>query len=68
MFHVERMEDSCVPVKKVLTGHRIYSLLIPSLLLILFIEFFYIMFKYPDSLGSALTIKGPLPHLPKSIL
>lgn len=62
------MEDSCSPPKKTLYSHRIYSVLFPILLLILFIEFFFVMMYYPDSLGSMLSVKGSLPKVPGSIL
>ena len=57
------MADSCVPAATVINIQRIYSSLIPALLIILFLEFCFIMFSYPDSLGSVFSVKGPLPSL-----
>ena len=59
------MEDSCSPGKnKSLQTYRIYSIVIPTTLAILILEAAYIIANIPGNLGSALTIKGPLPSAP----
>jgi hypothetical protein len=61
------MEDSCSPGKnKSLQTHRIYSIIMPSALAILILEAVYVIGNIPGNLGSALTIKGPLPPLPSA--
>jgi hypothetical protein len=63
------MSDSCQPTKDaMLRPFRVYSIIIPCLLFILFIETVVIFSYIPISLGSALTITGSLPKLPQSIV
>ena len=63
------MEDSCSPGKnKSFQTHRIYSIVMPSVLAILILEAVYVIANIPGNLGSALTIKGPLPPLPSAPL
>jgi hypothetical protein len=61
------MEDICVPANTSFNTQRIYTLLIPSLLIIVFFELCFIMFNYPDSLGSVFSVKGSLPVVPSSL-
>ena len=64
---IERMEDTCSPdVNKKLQSFRAYTIIIPTALIILFLEGVFILATIPGSLGSALTIKGTLPQLPAS--
>jgi hypothetical protein len=59
------MEDSCSPGKnKSLHTHRIYSIVIPTTVAILILEVFYVIANIKGNIGSALTIKGPLPSAP----
>lgn len=62
------MEDTCSSPrsKTSLQTHRIYSIVIPSALALLILEAVYIIANIPGNLGSALTIKGPLPPLPSA--
>ena len=54
------MEDTCSPGKDTkLYSFRVYSIVIPITLIIVFLEAVYIIAKIPGTLGSALTIKGP---------
>jgi len=69
ILNVERMEDTCSPGKNVkLYTFRAYSIVIPMIFVILFLEAIFILAKMPgsSSVGSALTIKGPL-SLPQSM-
>jgi hypothetical protein len=61
------MEDTCSPGKnRSLQTHRIYSIIMPSVLGLLILEGIYIIANIPGNLGSALTIKGSLPPLPSA--
>jgi len=63
-LNIERMEDTCSPGRHTtLQSLRIYSILIPCLTAVLFFEAIYIIASIPGTLGSGLTIKGPLPQL-----
>jgi hypothetical protein len=65
---VERMEDTCSPGKnKSLHTFRIYSIIIPVSIAIVFLESIFVLSSIPGTLGSALTIKGSLPYLPESV-
>ena len=59
------MEDTCSPEANMkLHSFRAYTIIIPTALIILFLEGIFILATIPGSLGSALTIKGTLPQLP----
>jgi hypothetical protein len=56
------MEDSCNPFAKTkMQSFRIYSLMIPAVLLVFILESIYVFMTIPESLGTALTMKGPFP-------
>jgi hypothetical protein len=62
------MEDTCSPGKnKLLQTFRIYSIIIPVSIAIVFLEVIFVLSSIPGTLGSALTVKGSLPSLPSSI-
>jgi hypothetical protein len=53
------MEDTCSPGKnRQLQTYRIYSIIIPSVLAVLFMETIYIISHIPGNLGSMPTIKA----------
>jgi hypothetical protein len=53
------MEDTCSPGKnRQLQSYRIYSLVIPATLALLFLEAVYIISHIPGNLGSISTIKA----------
>lgn len=53
------MEDTCSPGKnRQLQTYRIYSIVIPSALALLFVEAVYIISHIPGNLGSISTIKA----------
>jgi hypothetical protein len=61
------MEDTCTPGKnKSIQTYRIYSIVIPAVILTVIIEAFYVIGNIPGNLGSALTIKGSLPPIPSA--
>ena len=61
------MEDTCSPEKNTkLYSFRAWSIVIPIAFIVLFLEVIFIFAKI-TTLGSALTIKGPL-VIPKDIL
>ena len=63
-----RSDDSCSPKSNLtLKSFRIYSILIPILTFILILEAIFVFMTIPDTLGSAVTIKGKLPALPAGI-
>ena len=56
------MLDSCSPfANSKLQSFRAYSLLIPAVLLVFILESIYVFASIPESLGTALTMKGPFP-------
>uniref|UniRef100_A0A6C0K4M3 Uncharacterized protein n=1 Tax=viral metagenome TaxID=1070528 RepID=A0A6C0K4M3_9ZZZZ len=58
------MEDTCNPYAKLkLQPYRIYSILIPIVGLIFILESVFVFMSIPESLGNALTLKGPFPQL-----
>jgi hypothetical protein len=58
------MEGTCSPGKgKRLQTFRIYSIIIPVTIAVVFLESIFILSSIPGSLGSGLTIKGSLPDL-----
>ena len=58
--------DTCSPVtSRIVHAFRVYSIIFPVLLIILFFEAIFIFASIPTGdLGSALSIKGSLPALP----
>ena len=60
--------DSCSPMSNLtLKAFRIYSIVIPVIIFILILEAIFVFMAIPDTLGSALTVKGKLPALPPGI-
>jgi hypothetical protein len=58
------MQGTCSPGKdKTLHTFRIYSIIIPVTIVVVFLESIFILSSIPGSLGSGLTIKGSLPDL-----
>ena len=61
------MEDTCTPGKnKSIQTYRIYSIVIPAVILTLILEAFYVIGNIAGNLGSASTINGSLPHVPSA--
>ena len=60
------MEDTCSPGKNTkLYSFRVFSIIIPAELIIVFLEGLFIIGNIPASLGTALTAKGQF-TLPES--
>ena len=60
--------DSCSPMSNLtLKSFRIYSIVIPIVTFILILEAIFVFMTIPDTLGSAVTVKGKLPALPPGI-
>jgi hypothetical protein len=58
------MEGTCSPGKnKSLQTFRVYSIIIPVTIAVVFLESIFILSSIPGTLGSGLTIKGSLPAL-----
>jgi len=54
------MDDSCNPFLKVKSHpYRIYSVVIPTVILIFILESVYVFLSIPATLGTALTTLGP---------
>jgi hypothetical protein len=68
LISIERMEDTCLPERnKVLYNFRVYSIVFPICLVILFLETIFIFASLSSgdstSLGTALTLSGPFPKI-----
>ena len=58
------MEDTCNPYAKLqLQPYRIYSIIIPLIVMVLILESVYVSMSVPESLGTALTTMGPFPKV-----
>lgn len=65
---MERSLDSCNPMSNLtLKSFRIYSIVFPVIIFILILEGIFVFMAIPDTLGSAVTVKGKLPALPAGI-
>jgi hypothetical protein len=54
------MEDTCKPKSaQTLQAYRIYTIIVPALLMIFILECVYVFMSIPATLGTALSIKGP---------
>jgi hypothetical protein len=61
------MEDTCSPGKnKSLHTYRIYSIVIPAVILTLILEAVYVIGNIAGNLGSARDIKGAAPPVPSA--
>ena len=58
------MSDSCKPFKgQQIKPFRVYSIVLPIVLTILFVEAVYVFSSIPGTLGTALTVTGALPSI-----
>ena len=64
------MEDTCSSpgINKTLQSFRIYSVLIPTTLIILVLEGIFVLSKIQGNIGSGKTIIGSLPTIPAGLL
>ena len=54
------MEDTCKPkAAQKLQAYRIYTIIVPAILMIFVLESVYVFMSIPATLGTALSIKGP---------
>lgn len=50
--------DTCSPAKKEIQTHKIYSILVPIIIITFILEAAIIIYKIPGNIGSSMTIKG----------
>jgi hypothetical protein len=68
-LNIQKIPDTCSPNNgpNAFQTYRIYTTLIPVLLVFLVLECIFIIANIPGTLGTSLTIKGSLPQLPPSL-
>jgi hypothetical protein len=62
-----KSKDTCSAAKGNLQTYKIYSIVVPIVVIIFIMEAAYVIYKIPGNIGSSMTIKGIVPQLPSAM-
>jgi hypothetical protein len=62
-----KSKDTCSSVRGALQTYKIYSIVIPIVILIFIMEMAFVIYQIPGNLGSSMTIKGIVSQVPSAV-
>jgi hypothetical protein len=58
-----KSKDTCSSAKGSLQTYKIYSIIVPIIVIIFILEAAYVIYRIPGNIGSSMSISGLLPKL-----